>query len=245
MGQLSNSQILKGSAIEVFFGNDNLCPGFATEHSLSINVETLEISTKSHGDFSSVLPQRITWTLTCNNLMSDDAEQVYMEYTQGMQDVHVKFAKVANYNGYGDEAERGIVGPNGRDGWVLGDIIAEGDALITTMDLTATAGENATLSIQLQGTTALTTPTTNSLPSPDLSMLGALNLNTGSTASVAVVNPHSVSPITYTSSATSVATVNGSGVVTGTGTGTAYVSATFNGNASYKPQQVSCKVNVA
>lgn len=157
MTNVQNSQILKGSAIEIFFSDDNLndvCPLFATEHNFSMNVETIEISTKSHGDFSAVLPQRITWTMNSSNLMSDDAQKAYMKWASGMKEVTVKFAEVLNYAPYGGSAEKGIVDNNHAE-WQLGRVLAEGKAIIESLEINASAGDNATLSISLRGTSDL------------------------------------------------------------------------------------------
>ena len=157
MQNVKNSQILKGSAIEIFFSDDNLtdvCPLFATEHTFSMNVETIEISTKSHGDFSAVLPQRVTWQMTSNNLMSDDAEKAYMKWASGMKEVTVKFSEVSNYAPYGSAAEKGIVDNDHAD-WTMGRVLATGKAIIESLEINASAGDNATLSITLRGTSDL------------------------------------------------------------------------------------------
>lgn len=159
MQNVQNSQILKGSAIEIFFSDDNLndvCPLFATEHTFTMNVETIEISTKSHGDYPAVLPQRITWNMTSNNLMSDNAQQAYMKWASGMKKVTVKFAEVNNYAPYDDDggAERGIV-DNDHAEWELGRVLAQGKAIIDNLEINASSGDNATLSISMRGTSDL------------------------------------------------------------------------------------------
>lgn len=158
MPSVTNSQILKGSAIEIWFndgtqGSTDVCPLFATEHSFSMNVETIEIATKSHGDFSAVLPQRITWTMSSNNLMSDDVHRDYMKWCSGMKEVTVKFAEVQNYAKYDSgSAEKGIVGADNTKTWTMGKILAQGTAIIESLEINASAGDNATLSISLRGT---------------------------------------------------------------------------------------------
>lgn len=158
MTNVQNSQILKGSAIEIFFSDDNLndvCPLFATEHTFSMNIESIEIATKSNGDFSAILPQRITWTMSSNNLMSDDAQQAYMKWASGMKEVTVKFAEVQNYAKYDSgSAEKGIVDNNHAE-WELGRVLAQGKAIIESLEISASAGDNATLSISLRGTSDL------------------------------------------------------------------------------------------
>ena len=55
----------------VFIGSTPIA--FATSHSLSITMNTTEISTKDHGDFPSVIGQNITWELTTENLYSEES----------------------------------------------------------------------------------------------------------------------------------------------------------------------------
>ena len=60
-----------------------------------------------------------------------------------------------------------------------------------------------------------------------------------------LINPHSVSPITYTSRYTDVATVNESGEVTIVGAGQTTITATFAGNDEYLAGEASYTINVA
>lgn len=166
-GFRSNSDIIKGSALMLFF-NDNGTDtpiGFATEHSIEINLETTDISTKDHGDFAAVLPQRLTWSGSASNLYSDEGEAFYMSLVTSMTPVKVKFAKASEYLGYDEtevvgsetyRAERGIVGDTGRSAnWTAGDVVAEGEALVNNFSINASAGDNATMTIQLQGVGSL------------------------------------------------------------------------------------------
>lgn len=158
MANLTNSDIIKGSAMQIWLGTDTEPVAFATEHSFSINIETVDISTKSHGDFAATLPQRITWTCSASNLVCDDGLLNYYQKTIGMSKVHVKFAYISNYAGYEDPsgAEKGIVGEDNEKTWTVGATIAEGDALITSLEINASAGDNGTCTIQLQGMGSLT-----------------------------------------------------------------------------------------
>lgn len=173
---LRNADIVKGSSMEIWLNHGttggatgavstDTCVAFATDHSLSISVETTEISTKSHGDYAAQLPTRISWSASASNLYCDDGAKEYLRTAVGMKPVGVKFAIANNYNGYQDlnGAEPGIVAPvfEGQDNnldpdWGLGTVIAQGDAIITQLDINAPAGDNATLSIQLQGVGSLT-----------------------------------------------------------------------------------------
>lgn len=171
MAVLTNANIIKGSALMLFFGDNGTdAVAFATEHSLEINLETTDISTKDHGDFAATLPQRLTWSASASNLYSDAGIEEYYKRINSMSPIKVKFAKAQytptnaqapkDYEPYADtggKAEKGIVNAaNGAEAWTPGKIIAEGNALVTNVSVNASAGDNATLSIQLQGVGALT-----------------------------------------------------------------------------------------
>ena len=147
---MTNADIVKGSKLMVFL--DNKAIGFATSHSLNLTTNTTEISTKDHGSFPSVAPQNVAWEATAENLYSDAGEKTYMDAMLKMTPVHIKFAKAQNYdNGY----EPGIVGTTESKTWTAGDVITEGDAIITSFSINAPSGDNATMSVTFTGTGAL------------------------------------------------------------------------------------------
>jgi len=146
-----NSDILKGSKLMVFIGDTPIA--FATSHSLSITMNTTEISTKDHGDFPSVIGQNITWELTTENLYSDGGETALWNAMKTMQPVTVKFAPATEYNNA--SAEPGIVGVDSATDWTPGTAIASGKALVTSLSVNAPSGDNATLSATFTGVGAL------------------------------------------------------------------------------------------
>ena len=176
--------IIKGSALMLFIKDNNTYKpiGFATEHAIELNLETTDISCKDMGDFSATLPQRLTWSGSASNLYSDEGEEFYMRLVQSMTPIDIVFAKATEYNGYGDDAEIGIVNVDNAIDWIpsttfngdhqstdtsWGGKVAEGKALITNFSINASAGDNATMSIQLQGVGALKfKTTTNSQTNP-------------------------------------------------------------------------------
>jgi len=147
----TNQDILKGSKLMVFIGDAPIA--FATSHSLSITMNTTEISTKDHGDFPSVIGQNITWELTTENLYSDDGQTALWNAMKTMQPVTVKFAPATNYNNA--TSQKGL--PLETDGaeWTAGTAIASGQALITSLSVNAPSGDNATLSATFTGVGAL------------------------------------------------------------------------------------------
>lgn len=146
-----NSDILKGSKLMVFIGDAPIA--FATSHSLSITMNTTEISTKDHGDFPSVIGQNITWELTTENLYSDGGETALWNAMKTMQPVTVKFAPATEYDNA--SAEPGIVGVDSATDWTPGTAIASGKALVTSLSVNAPSGDNATLSATFTGVGAL------------------------------------------------------------------------------------------
>ena len=149
----TNQKILKGSKLMVFIADKPIA--FATSHSLSITMNTTEISTKDHGDFPSVIGQNITWELTTENLYSDDGQTALWNAMKTMQPVTVKFAQATNYEN--ETSQKGL--PLEEDGqeWSAdpGKIIASGKALITSLSVNAPSGDNATLSATFTGVGAL------------------------------------------------------------------------------------------
>lgn len=147
MGYRNNSDIIKGSMLMVFVGGFPVA--FSTSSSISFTSNTSEVSTKDHGLFPSVLVNSQTWEVTTENLASaDNINQLFtiLDNTRNGQTVTLKFAKPSNWN------DKGIVGSEGQSSsWTDGDILAEGEAYITSLQINAPSGENATISATFTG----------------------------------------------------------------------------------------------
>lgn len=161
MGYRKNTDILKGSMLMVFVGNEtNQYPiAFATSHSISFTTNTSEVSTKDHGLYPSVIVNSQSWEVSAENLASADSiNQLFtiLEDTGKGTPVTLKFAKPGNWE------DKGIVGKEGEaniwsvNGTPKGDIIAEGEAYLTSLQLNAPAGDNATISATFTGIGAFT-----------------------------------------------------------------------------------------
>ena len=150
----TNKNILKGSKLMVFI--DDTPIAFATSHSLSITMNTTEISTKDHGDFPSVIGQSLTWELTTENLYSETGQTALWNAMKTMQTVTVKFAEASNYSN--TQAQKGLpLEETDGEEWTpdAQKVIASGQALITSLSVNAPAGDNATLSATFTGVGAL------------------------------------------------------------------------------------------
>lgn len=150
---LQNSDIVKGSMLQVQVGGDIL--GFATSHSLSITTNTTEVSTKDHGDYPAIIAQTLSWEVTCENLYTDANEAALIAIQTAKTPVTVTFCKVSNYDA---NDEKGIVGNSSKPAWTVGDQILTGQAYLTSFQLNAPAGDNATISCTFTGSGSFTTP---------------------------------------------------------------------------------------
>lgn len=154
MGYRKNSDIIKGSMLMVFADGNPIA--FATSHSISFTTNTSEVSTKDHGLYPSVIVNSQSWEVSAENLASADSINhlfSILEKTKNGTPVTLKFAKPsgATWN------EKGIVGSEGGTGnWAPGDVLAQGDAYLTSMSLNAPAGDNATISATFTGIGAFT-----------------------------------------------------------------------------------------
>ena len=178
MATLSNTDIIKGSKLMVFIGGQPV--GMATSHSLSMTLNTTEVSTKDHGDFKAIVPQDISWELSAENLYTNAGKNTYMDAMSNMTLATVQFVNT-NYN---NSKERGVIGTQSSgyqsgsaavvgqsENWTVGvqgpqgpqaipvggEVIAQGQAYITSFSINASAGDNATMSVTFTGVGALTT----------------------------------------------------------------------------------------
>lgn len=151
---LQNSDILKGSTVLVFINDEAIA--FATSESLSITPNTTEVSTKSHGLYPSLIVNSIGWTVSVENLASDNgmkALNALVNSAKNNTPVHLKFGTPANWT------DKGIVnpGPQGPQAWTApSTILAEGDAILTSYSWNAPAGDNLTMSAEFTGVGELT-----------------------------------------------------------------------------------------
>ena len=149
---MASTGILKGSMLMVFVGGSAIA--FATSHSLSVTTNTTEVSTKDHGAYPSVVANTISWEVTTENLCSDSAANAsaLLALMKAKEPVTVKFALVSNWD---DNGLSSVSGAQGVQAWTAGTALAEGQAIITSLQVNAPAGDNATMSATFTGTGTL------------------------------------------------------------------------------------------
>lgn len=154
---LTNADVIKGGHLMVFLEGNPIA--FATSHSLSKTLNTQQISTKDHGDTAAVLPQNITWEVTTENLYSLTGYQALNTAFNNMQAVTLYFGE-STYSQ--STAETSIVEANpAKQNWTTAGFGETGKAYITSLQVTAAAGDNATFSATFTGTGSLTAATAN------------------------------------------------------------------------------------
>lgn len=127
---------------------------FATNHSLSISAETVETSSKdTGGKWVSKAPRKLSWTMSTENLYSLDGEgSTYDDLftlMTGREEIEVVFSIEKDYATKADEVPTG--------GWTpvtTGQY--KGKVVITSLELNAPNGDNATFTASFEGVGALT-----------------------------------------------------------------------------------------
>ena len=141
--------IVKGDELMLFKDNKSLA--YATSHTLTINANTTDISSKDHGYWGASEVGNITWEITSDNLYVDSEYDALFSTLVTKEPITVTFGHADSYN------------PNGladtSTNWVLdtsvGSKYYEGKAIVSTLTTNANTGENATYSVTLTGTGAL------------------------------------------------------------------------------------------
>lgn len=149
---------INGSDLMLFLkGSEDTTPksiAFATNHSLSISAETVETSSKdTGGKWVSKAPRKLSWTMSTENLYSLDGEgSTYDDLftlMTGREEIEVVFSLEKDYATKADEVPTG--------GWTpvtTGQY--KGKVVITSLELNAPNGDNATFTASFEGVGALT-----------------------------------------------------------------------------------------
>nr|DAD94564.1 MAG TPA: major tail protein [Siphoviridae sp. ctREU2] len=150
---------INGSDLMIFLdlegtGENYKSIAFATSHSLSISAETVETSSKdTGGKWVSKAPRKLSWTMNTENLYSVDGEgSTYDDLFTIMTDrkeLDVVFSLEKDYATKKDEVPTG--------GWTpITTGQYKGKVVITSLELNAPNGDNATFTASFEGVGALT-----------------------------------------------------------------------------------------
>lgn len=153
--------VIKGGDMMLFVGGKSIA--YATSHTLSINADTKETSSKdAGGKWQTSEVGVLSWSASSENLCGDDVAGIgydeLFDYMIARQPIQGVFALEGNSTDYDEHKLDGV--PTG--GWTAktGDGY-QGNMIITSLEKNAPNGENATFTVQFTGTGALTKVTSN------------------------------------------------------------------------------------
>lgn len=148
---------INGSDLMLFLkgdAEDFVSIAFATSHSLSLSTETVEISSKDNGGkWTSKAARKRSWTVNTENLFSLDGEgknfaDLFKLWSDGTE-IDVVFNLEKDYATKADEVPVG--------GWKpLTTGQYKGKVIITSLEVNAPNGDNATYTATFEGVGALT-----------------------------------------------------------------------------------------
>ncbi len=160
---MTPKQIIKGDDLMLFVPVDPDAQNptfksiaYATSHTLTMTAETVDINTKDHGEWGSTEVNKISWSISTENLYTDEDYNALFDLMVGKKKVKVVFGKkaeadsvvvadgdAANYTpANGDYEHRN---PYMKTGW----------AYITSLVANTPSGDNATFTAEFQGVGAL------------------------------------------------------------------------------------------
>ena len=142
------TKYIKGGDLMLFekSGSTYSAFGFAKSHSLQIDADSLEVSSKDSGKWKEFLTTKLSWSINAEHLYVESDYDAIMQKMIAREPVDVLFAIATNSN---DEDGKPA------EGWTAGSGY-KGSAVITSVSVNANDGEIASYSITLQGSSALT-----------------------------------------------------------------------------------------
>ena len=145
-------QVINGGDLMLFLGGTSIA--FSTSHKLSISAETVETSSKDNGGkWVAKAVRKLSWNMSTENLYSlEGAGKTYDDlFTMmtGRTEIDAIFTVEKDYANKADEVPE--------TGWVpMTTGQYKGKVVITSLELNAPNGDNATFTASFEGVGALT-----------------------------------------------------------------------------------------
>lgn len=137
-------KIIKGNDL-MLFDNEGKSYAYATNHTLTINSELADVSSKDHGIWGASEVVKYTWEIQTENLYTETDYYKMFDIMLAGQMIDIKFGlKKENDN-------TKTVADGDYDNWTASDTPLTGKAYITSLVTNANNGENATYSVTLTG----------------------------------------------------------------------------------------------
>ena len=129
---------------------------YATSHTLTMTADTVDINTKDHGEWGSTTVNKIKWSISSENLYTDEDYDLLFDAMIAKQPLKVIFGKKAEADSVivadGDAAN---YTPANQDAQHANAYMREGNVIITSLTANTPSGDNATYSVEFQGVGAL------------------------------------------------------------------------------------------
>ena len=139
-----STEIIKGNQIQLFYNGRTF--SWAQSHTLNLTGNTGDVSSKDHGIYTATEVMSVTWEVTGDYFYSDNSYDELFDLMMYRRPIVVEIAEVKNYSDMG-LTEVGGDTPY----WSPSVITRRGYAVITSLNVNANNGENATYSITLTG----------------------------------------------------------------------------------------------
>lgn len=136
-----------GEELQLFLAGKSIAK--AKTHTLTINSDTIDVSSKDDGFYGASIPGKITWEIAAENIYTEKAFDELYAKAQARQVFEVVFGRVANY-----DAE----GLGEKESWTADSVkhtTYTGKVTLTNMTLNANNGEVTSFSATLKGVGAL------------------------------------------------------------------------------------------
>lgn len=148
---MADTKYIKGGDLMLFqkSGSTYTAFAYAKSHSLQLDADSLEVSSKDSGKWKQFLTTKLSYTINAEHLFTETDYNSLVEKMIAREPIEILFAIATNAN---DEDGKPTEGWTAGSGW-------KGSAVITSVSVSANDGEVATYSITLQGASALTKQT--------------------------------------------------------------------------------------
>lgn len=156
-------KIIKGDELMLFIPVDPTAANptfksiaYATSHTLTMTAETVDVNTKDHGEWGSTEVNKISWSISTENLYTDEDYNALFDIMVGKKKVKVVFGRKA-------EADSVVVADGDADNYTPANLdvahanpyMKTGWAYITSLVANTPSGDNATYTAEFQGVGAL------------------------------------------------------------------------------------------
>ena len=146
--------IIKGDELMLFDANGESI-ALATSHTLSISADSAQINCKDGGIWQSGTVNQLSWTIDTDNLYSTSEFDTLFNIMTARTPVDVYFG-MKSETGTGDVDTDGSNPTSGTQKvWTKGNGTYKGKAVITSLNVNAQSGDNATFTASFQGVGAL------------------------------------------------------------------------------------------